>query len=133
MKRIFRKAKIVYLALTSVVLTLAGVGTALAATTTSTVESDYSQAVTEGQAQIHNDPAAAANQNEVKDGERVEGDVDNGQVEVQEQVDPQEKTEQVESTDAQNGGDSSKVNSGGSDSSSSKPIIDTSNSNGDNN
>ncbi len=61
-----------------------------------TVPSDYAKDVKDGNSQVSSDPAAKTQQNEVKDGENVEGDVDNDQVEVDEQVEPQEATEPAE-------------------------------------
>lgn len=70
-----------------VVAPLALAGVAYAETTT---PSDYAQDVTAGQSQLTSDQNAKTQANEVKDGENVEGQVDDGQVGVDEKVGQQE-------------------------------------------
>ena len=55
-----------------------------------TVPSDYAQDVQDGNRQVTADKTAKAQQNEVKDGENTEGQVDDGQVDVNETVGEQE-------------------------------------------
>ncbi len=55
-----------------------------------TVPSDYAQDVKDGNSQISSDPTAKTQQNEVKDGENVEGQVDDSDVQVDETVGDQE-------------------------------------------
>ena len=55
-----------------------------------TVPSDFAQDVTAGQNQLNGDQSAKTQANEVKDGENVEGQVDDGQVQVDETVGQQE-------------------------------------------
>ncbi len=57
------------------------------------VQSDYANDINSGQNSLKTDSAGSTNANEVKSAENVEGDVDNGQVEVQEQVDASEATD----------------------------------------
>lgn len=55
-----------------------------------TVPSDYNQDVTAGQNQLASDQNAQIQAKEVKDGENLEGQVDDGQVQVDEEVGQQE-------------------------------------------
>lgn len=57
-----------------------------------TVPSDYAQDVKDGNSQVSSDPTAKAQQTEVKDGEKVEGQVDEGDVQVDETVGDQENS-----------------------------------------
>lgn len=69
---------------TAAPLALAGVAYA------ATVPSDYAQDVTAGQSQLSTDPTAKAQADGVKGGESVKGQIDDGQVEVDETVGDQE-------------------------------------------
>jgi hypothetical protein len=91
--------RIKYLVTLGAITPLVMAGVVYAATTPSAYATD----VQNGQAQIKSDSEASSKANEVKDGENVEGQVDDGQVEVQEQVEPQEATEPAESGDSAKG------------------------------
>jgi hypothetical protein len=72
----------------AVIAPLAVAGVAYASTTT--VPSDYSQDVTAGQNQLNADTNAKTQANEAKGSEAVEGQIDDGQVQVDETVGDQE-------------------------------------------
>ena len=55
-----------------------------------TVPSDYAQDVKDGNSQVSSDPTAKSQQNEVNDDENTEGQVDDGDVQVDETVGDQE-------------------------------------------
>lgn len=83
----------------------------------STVPSDFSQDVKDGTAQLSSDSKAQAQANEVKDGENVDGQVDDGQVSIDETVGAQENnmdsSQSGESHDAQDKVDNSTSNDTG--------------------
>ncbi len=70
----------------SLAVPLAMSGMAYAAT----VPSDFARDVTEGTNQLNSDPLAKTQANAVNDGEHAEGQIDDGQVEVNETVGDQE-------------------------------------------
>lgn len=92
-----------------------GYGSVALAQTATPKPSDYATDVQTGQANLQNDPVAAANAKEVNDSENDEGDVDNESAEVKEAIEPEEAVEPKEASEAAETGESD----GGSESSSS--------------
>ncbi len=75
-----------YLATLGVIAPIALAGIVYAAT----VPSDYARDVEQGNVEVKSDPNAASQANEIKDAENVEGNIDDGQVQVEEIVGDQE-------------------------------------------
>ena len=91
-----------------------------------TVPSDYAQDVKDGTNQVKNDTGAQSQANEVKGDESIEGQVDDGQVQVNETVGDQENnmndSQQGESHDPQN---KTNVNSSSDSGSTTQPTGNT--------
>ncbi len=73
------------------------------------VPSDYAQDVQDGNSLVSSDPTAKSQQNEVKDGENTEGQVDDGDVQIDETISDQENdmddSQQGEANDSQDSSD----------------------------